>query len=167
MRRATLPLKIEGPNFKTASNCEPILRSLPAWFGIETELCQYVRDIDCLPTFLAWQNEKVAGFLTLKQHNPLAAEVLVMGVMPTMQGLGIGSGLMQKAEMWLCEQGVLYLQVKTLGPSCDDEHYARTRAFYEAMGFVAMEELKQIWDEANPCLIMVKKLDMSLSGRNY
>jgi hypothetical protein len=50
------------------------------------------------------------------------------------------------------------MQVKTLGPSRLDEHYAKTRAFYEAMGFRPLEEFKQIWDENNPCLVMVKRL---------
>jgi hypothetical protein len=43
-------------------------------------------------------------------------------------------------------------------PSVTDEHYARTRAFYQAMGFRPLEEFKQIWDEANPCGLMVKYL---------
>jgi hypothetical protein len=30
--------------------------------------------------------------------------------------------------------------------------------FYEAVGFKPLEETSQIWDEHNPCLIMVKKL---------
>jgi ribosomal protein S18 acetylase RimI-like enzyme len=49
------------------------------------------------------------------------------------------------------------MQVKTLGPSRPDEHYAKTRAFYEALGFRPLEEFKQIWDENNPCLVMVKR----------
>jgi hypothetical protein len=48
--------------------------------------------------------------------------------------------------------------VKTLGPSSDDSNYAKTRAFYSAMGFRPLEEFKQIWDEHNPCLVMVKRI---------
>ncbi len=50
------------------------------------------------------------------------------------------------------------LQVKTLGPSHPDEHYARTRRFYESRGFRPLEEIDSIWDETNPCLIMVKRI---------
>ena len=50
------------------------------------------------------------------------------------------------------------LQVKTLGPSHPDVHYARTRSFYEALGFIGLEETTTFWGEANPCLIMVKVL---------
>ena len=34
----------------------------------------------------------------------------------------------------------------------------RTRLFYEAMDFRPLEELKTLWGERLPCLIMVKKL---------
>jgi len=161
-----LTITFEGPTYNTANLCEPILRSLPEWFGIEEDLRQYVSDIETLPTFLVKENGKVVCFLSLKLHNSQAAEVYVMGVLQTLQGKGIGRELMRKAEEWLSKEGVTYLQVKTLGPSCEDENYARTRAFYEAIDFVPLEELKQIWDEANPCLIMVKKLDVSIPVKN-
>jgi hypothetical protein len=47
--------------------------------------------------------------------------------------------------------------VKTLGPSRPSEGYERTRRFYEARGFVALEEIHGLW-EGNPCLLMVKRL---------
>src|SRR5207253_1694292 len=34
--------------------------------------------------------------------------------------------------------------------------YDATRAFYEAVGFVALEELHGLWDEDNPAVILVK-----------
>ena len=149
---------IEGPVLGKASVCVPILRSLPAWFGIEEAIVHYATEIDRLPTFLAHDAGRVAGFLSLKQHSPYAAEVYVMGVAPDMHRRGTGGALVQRAQQWLAGQGVEYLQVKTLGPSRGDPNYARTRAFYAAMGFRPLEELGQIWNEQNPCLIMVKKL---------
>jgi len=61
------------------------------------------------------------------------------------------------AEAYLRDRGVEYLQVKTLGPSDPDPGYARTRAFYEARGFVPLEELHGLWED-NPCLLLVKRL---------
>ena len=98
------------------------------------------------------------GFLTIQQHFPESAEVLVMGVQPEAHRQGIGKALMERAQAWLVSQGVEYLQVKTLGPSRPDAGYAGTRAFYHSLGFRPLEELPQIWDANNPCLIMVKKL---------
>jgi ribosomal protein S18 acetylase RimI-like enzyme len=152
------PTIIEGPLTGQASTCSPILRALPEWFGLEQALRQYEREIDALPTFLARDGERVAGFLTVKGHFPQSAEILVMGVLPAAHRRGIGRTLVSAAEAHLRSQGVEYLQVKTLGPSNPDPGYAKTRAFYQALGFVPLEEFKQIWDENNPCLILVKKL---------
>ena len=79
-----MSLKIDGPLFGKSSACEPIIRSLPDWFGIEEAIVQYAREID--------------------------------------------------------------------------ENYARTRAFYLAMGFRPLEEFTQLWNEQNPCLLMVKRI---------
>ncbi|MFH2038826.1 MAG: GNAT family N-acetyltransferase [Chloroflexota bacterium] len=103
-------------------------------------------------------SKNVLGFLSLKQHNPFSAEIKVMGILPEFHRHGFGESLLKAAQEWLRQQGVEYLQFKTLGPSNDDPNYAKTRKFYLAMGFRALEELKQIWDEHNPCLILVKRL---------
>ncbi len=149
---------IEGPYLGKAAICEPILHSLPDWFGIEEALVQYVADIDRLPTFLAWEAGRAMGFLSIKQHYPTSAEVLVMGIRQETHRQGLGQALLHQAQAWLKDQGVEYLQVKTLGPSHLEGNYAQTRAFYLAMGFQPLEEFPQIWDESNPCLILVKRL---------
>ena len=153
-----MSVNIEGPYFKKAKVCAPILRALPAWFGIEEAIVHYTTEIDNLPTFLACEAERIVGFVSLKQHMHYSAEVYVMGVQSEIHRKGVGRALINQAQAWLTSRGVEYLQVKTLGPSHSDENYASTRAFYMAMGFRPLEEFKQIWDEHNPCLIMVKKL---------
>lgn len=100
----------------------------------------------------------MVGFLSIKQHNPYAAEIYVMGVIRAAHRQGTGRALVAHAEKWLLEQGVEYLQVKSLGPSHPDPGYTRTRAFYLALGFRPLEEFSQIWDEHNPCLILIKRL---------
>jgi len=153
-----LETHIEGPYFDKANICVPILRALPEWFGIETAILRYATEIDILPTFLAVEASHTIGFLSIKQHTPYSAEVYVMAVLPDAHHKGVGRSLMGHAHEWLKGQNIQYLQVKTLGPSDPDESYAKTRLFYEAVGFIPLEEFKQIWDEHNPCLIMVKKL---------
>lgn len=120
----------------------------------------YLEEIDELPTFLAWVDGQVVGFLTLKQHFPFAAELYVTGIRSDLHRQGIGQTMLQIAEQYLGHQGVEYLQVKTLGPSREDQHYAQTRAFYEAAGFRPLEEISQIWGAENPCLILVKRLNV-------
>lgn len=149
---------IQGPVLGKGAACEQILRALPDWFGIEEAIVQYGQAIDRLLTFLAEQAGEVLGFISLKQHYAGSWEVYVMGVSPGMHRQGLGKALMQAAETYVQSQGGGYLQVKTLGYSHPDEAYARTRAFYQAMGFCPLEEIPQVWGDANPCLILVKKI---------
>ena len=145
-------VEIEEPSARSQL-CEAVLRNLPEWFGIESATAAYIRDVAELPTL----GVDADAIVSLKLHTALAAEVFVMGVRRSRQGQGLGTALMQVAEEYLRARGFEYLQVKALGPSDPDEGYARTRAFYEARGFVALEEIHGLWDH-NPCLLMVKRL---------
>lgn len=153
-----MTVTIEGPFTNRSSVCSPILRQLPEWFGIEDALASYEAEIEHLPTFLAIVDGQVKGFLSLKHHFPASAEILVMGVSPDLHRSGIGRKLVQAAESYARGVGVEYLQVKTLGPSRPSAEYARTRAFYQALGYCPLEEFTRIWDEDNPCLVLVKRL---------
>jgi GNAT superfamily N-acetyltransferase len=133
--------------------CEAVLRDLPDWFGIEDATAAYIRDVAELPTFAVGDN----AFVALKVHNPRAAEVYVMGVRRDRHRQGLGTAVLDAGEIYLRDRGVEYLQVKTLGPSYPDAGYERTRCFYEARGYVPLEELHELWEQ-NPCLILVKRL---------
>jgi GNAT superfamily N-acetyltransferase len=134
--------------------CANVLRDLPGWFGLAEANARYVQEVSGLPTFAVDDD----AFLALKLHTARAAEVYVMGVRPELHGRGLGSALLAAAEEHLRGRGIEYLQVKTLGPSRPSERYERTRRFYEARGFVPLEELHGVWDADNPCLILVKRL---------
>jgi len=151
-------LVIDGPSLNMAVHCEPILRSLPQWFGIESALAQYAKDIETMPTFLAKVQETVVGFLTIKRHNEYAAELYVMGIAPEFHRRGIGRRLVDRAEAHLKQSAVEFFHVKTLGPSRPTEAYEQTRAFYMALGFRPLEEFKHLWNSENPGLVMVKCL---------
>ena len=150
--------KIEGPHYDRAQQCEPILRSLTDWFGIEDAIVHYVQAIDGKATFCALSGDETIGFLSLKTHSSEAAEIYVMGIRSEYHRRGIGRELNAVAERWLREEGVRFLQVKTLSSAHPDPHYVLTRAFYQAIGFKVLEELPDLWGEHNPCLLMVKHL---------
>ncbi len=137
-----------------------VLRDLPAWFGIEESTRQYIEDAATLPTFAV---EPDLGFVCLEQHTPRAAEVYVMGVRREQHRRGLGRALVAEAERWCRARGIRYLQVKTLGPSRPDTGYDATRAFYESVGFVALEELHGLWSHDNPALILVKDVGPGFS----
>jgi coenzyme F420-0:L-glutamate ligase/coenzyme F420-1:gamma-L-glutamate ligase len=138
---------------------EAVLRDLPEWFGIEDSTAAYITEAATLPTFAV---EPDAGFLCLKRHTPRAAELYVMGVRREQQRRGLGRALVAAAESWCRTRGIRYLQVKTLGPSRASRGYDATRAFYEALGFVALEELHGLWGD-NPALILVKDVGPGFS----
>ena len=140
--------------------CESILRGLPEWFGIESAIDHYVEQAAGLPTLAGWRedDDDAVGFLSLKHHSPHSAEIYVMGVREDAHGRGLGTALIGSAEDLLRVEGVEYLQVKTLAPSHPSTAYARTRMFYEARGFRALEIFPTLWDEANPCLLLVKRI---------
>ncbi len=153
-----MDISIQGPSFNMATLCEPILRSLPDWFAIEEATSRYIKEIDDLPTLVAFVGGEPVGFLTLRHHSQYAAEIHVMGVRPELHRRGVGRSLVAEAEKVLRRRGVEYLQVKTLGPSHPDGCYARTRSFFFALGFRPLEESIAVWGSENPCLQMVKSL---------
>ena len=142
---------------------EPILRSVPEWFGIEESTLAYVSASARVPTWAAFKTYPIAapsealGFVSISQHYPLSAEVHCMAVRRSWHRKGIGASLLLYCEDELRRAGVRYLQVKTQGPSLPCEQYARTTRFYEASGFVALEEVHGLWPGV-PTLILVKSL---------
>jgi coenzyme F420-0:L-glutamate ligase / coenzyme F420-1:gamma-L-glutamate ligase len=147
-------VEVEAPAERSRL-AESVLRALPEWFGIEEATRSYIDDVASLQTFAT---DDGAGFLSLKLHTQRAAEIYVMGVVPDRHRRGLGRALVRTAEAWCAAHGVEYLQVKTVGPSSPDERYARTRAFYEAMGFVPLEVFPDLWDARNPALLLVKQV---------
>jgi catechol 2,3-dioxygenase-like lactoylglutathione lyase family enzyme/GNAT superfamily N-acetyltransferase len=138
--------------------CERILRSLPAWFGIERAIHDYVRAVEDMPTWVAEAGGETVGFLSLEVKNDWVAEIHVMGVRSEWHGRGCGARLLETAEAYAHRRGLELLMVKTLGPSHPDEGYARTRRFYLARGFRPLEEFHGVWDPGNPCLVMAKRV---------
>ena len=139
-----------------------VLAELHEWFGIASAREAYVRDVAGLPTWAAHDEGRAVGFLSLKLHGPRAAEVYVMGVLPDHHGRGIGTALLEAAERHAALLGVTFLQVKTLGPSRPSRRYGETRRFYAARGFTELEEIEGLWEEGNPCLLLVKELARGL-----
>ena len=152
-------MRIVGPQLGCQTQCEAILRAVPEWFGIESAIVEYVRNIETLPTFLALESDDSAiGFMTVKAHFPQSADLYVLAVRKEHHRSGVGRALLGRVEVWLRGEGVRFLQVKTLAPAADYEPYERTRRFYEAMGFTPLEVFPTLWDPRNPCLMMIKAL---------
>ena len=151
-------IKIQYPATNCGQVCENILRALPDWFGIESSLIQYVKDADIRPTMLAQDENDFIGFITIKKHFRESADIHCMGILPKYHRKGIGKFLIKELEKYLKDEGVKLLQVKTLSADRDCSAYAKTRAFYKAVGFIPLEVFPTLWDEANPCLLWAKHI---------
>lgn len=131
------------------------LRALPDWFGIAEAIDSYGRDAREMPCYVHEVDGKAVGFVCVKETSACAAEVHVMGILPAFHRRGIGRALIGACEAYCREHGLPILHVKTLDDKVGDAHYLRTYAFYRAMGFLPLEVLP-LWDERNPCLLLVK-----------
>jgi len=149
---------VHAPSLGLVKLCEPILRSLPGWFGIEEAIVWYLKKVDELPTLLATVDDKPVGFLTYERFRSHSSELLVMGVLPGWHRKGIGRALIERAEILLRGEGVEFVQVKTLSDSHPDPGYAKTRAFYLALDYRPLQEFPLLWGPQNPCLQMIKRL---------
>ena len=140
--------------------CEPVLRSVPDWFGIEIATRAYIEATGRLPTWVAMESPgapKALGFLSVRHHFPRAAEIHCIAVRREAHGRGIGTALVRRAEDELRRGGVHFLQVKTMGPSKPNEQYAMTTRFYRSVGFEPVEEFIGLWDGL-PALQLIKRL---------
>ena len=136
--------------------CASILAELPEWFGIPAANAAYTERAGREPVWVAECDGTAVGIMILADHGFAAIENVLLAVRPTAHRRGIGRALIEQAISVCQERGALYLSVKTLGPSREYEPYARTRAFYEAIGFAPVEEFTSIWGPENPCLFMIK-----------
>ena len=134
-----------------------VLGDLPEWFGIPESTEAYISESEQLPFFAAEVDGEPAGFIVLKETSPATAELCVMGVMKKYHRQGIGRALFKAFKQEAIQRGYQYVQVKTVAGG-HYENYDKTRMFYESMGFAPLEVLPTLWDENNPCLIMVMKL---------
>lgn len=138
--------------------CRRILALLPEWFGIADAVDHYVEVAEAHPSVIASVGGDDIGITTVMHHSAYAAEIYVMGVAPAQHRRGVGRAMLDHTEAGLAQQGVEFLQVKTLSAAHPDPGYALTRAFYLASGFRPLEEFPTLWDPGNPALQLVKSI---------
>ena len=152
--------RIKGPCTKAGDAVRHVLTALPDWFGIPSAIEEYAEKADKWPTWLLLRGDEAIGIMIVCHHFATSAEIYCMGILASHHGQGWGRKMIQTAESWLQTQGVRWLQVKTLSSSHSSEHYARTRLFYQAMGFEPLEEFPELWGSNNPCLMLIKQLHL-------
>ena len=134
-----------------------VLEALPDWFAVEESREQYINESPERPTFVAYDGDKPAGFLCLKETGKETVELAVMGVLIEYHRQGIGRQLFDIAKAYAVKKGYDFMQVKTVKMGMYDD-YDATNRFYQALGFKEFEIFPTLWDQANPCQIYVMGL---------
>lgn len=137
-----------------------ILNALPDWFGIPENTEEYIIKSKELPFFAYYKDNQYVGFITLKETSPYTAELFVMGVLKTYHHQKIGTKLFHQFTRYTQSKNYEFIQVKTVDAGHYEE-YDKTRLFYEQMGFKKLETFPTLWDEWNPCLIMIQSIKKS------
>lgn len=137
-----------------AAICDNILRALPNWFGIEESIVDYVAGVQNKPFYALVGADGTVGFVSILVHNQYTAEIYVMGILESHHRQGLGKKIVETCKDYCRTHGMEFLTVKTLDASREDASYAKTRKFYEAMGFKPLEVFPTLWDPTNPCLFM-------------
>ena len=139
--------------------CDAIIGGLPEWFGMDEGIAECAAAVRIQRGLVAEADGAVVGFVTHRLHYPQAAELTWLAVSRGAQRQGHGRELVEALARELTGAGVRHLTVRTLSDRSDDEHYARTRAFYRATGFVPLLDLPELWDAENPAMVFVRDLD--------
>ncbi len=134
-----------------------VLEDLPEWFGIPESTEEYIRESGNMPFFAAVEGENVLGFISMKETSSFACEIYVTGVKKRAHRCGAGRAMFTAFEAYARERGYRLAQVKTVAPGHYPE-YDATVSFYRDVGFLPLEVFPTLWDESNPCLILVKAL---------
>ena len=147
--------EITNPSEKS-DICNNTLRALPDWFGSEPSIIDYTENVQQMPFYAAYQENKAAGFVAIKVHNQHTAEIYVMGILKEYHRQGIGKALISQCINYCKEHKKDFLTVKTLDASSNHKPYNKTRHFYLSTGFKPLEVFPQLWDKDNPCLFMCR-----------
>lgn len=135
---------------------EEVLLDLPDWFGLPDSTKEYIEQSKQLVLFSAHHNDTTLGFITLKETSCDTCEIHCMGVKKEFHHKGIGKLLYKQFEEY-AKNKYEYVQVKTVDEGKYPE-YDQTIAFYKSLGFKKLEVFPPLWNEWNPCLIMIKKV---------
>ena len=137
------------------ADCASILAELPEWFGLPDSNAAYAALAEREQAWVAQESGNTLGLMVLVDPGFSAIDIHLLAVRPHAHRRGVGKALVRHACAVAQDLGKRYVTVKTRGPSREYEPYRRTRAFYEAAGFKALEEFAAIWGPENPCLIMI------------
>ncbi len=143
--------------------CDQIILSLPHHFGNESGRQMCAKAVRTNEGWVAVLDGRVVGFLTLQLHGVTTIEITWMAVHANLRGQGIGRRLIERLRQEMQAREYRLLLVATFAPSYDEgsveDGYAATRAFYQAVGFLALCEVSLYWGiGSDPALLLIMPL---------
>lgn len=153
-----MKLKIIPYQIPFEQSCRDIIASLPDWFGLPESNAAFLADLKRYPSWVAIENEKVVGVITLREVLSKSYEITFLVVDPTYHRKGVGRNLVNFVEEVTRRAGGQWLHVKTLAMSHPDPHYALTREFYVSIGFTPLFESEVFWGKENPAVVLIKSI---------
>jgi GNAT superfamily N-acetyltransferase len=145
-----------------APACDEIVRSLPYHFGDPDGRRECAEAVRRDAGLVALGRGRVIGFLTVVHHFEATSEITWMAVHAGHRGRGVGRALIRRLTDQLRAEGRRLLLVLTVS-SLEEEPgvtdgYQRTRAFYQAVGFLPARELPNLWP-GDKALLLAMPLD--------
>ncbi|MEZ6191151.1 MAG: GNAT family N-acetyltransferase [Phycisphaerales bacterium] len=129
-----------------------ITSDLREWFT-PTGLANLAKDLKFQVGVAAMRGERLVGFLCYYSEQGVG-HIGWLAVNPGLHRQGIGRALVQHVIERLQHAGISEVRVETLGDAVAYEPYARTRAFYRALGFVDYQRITQDNPECEELLIL-------------
>lgn len=140
-------------NYK-ANIVKVILDQLPEWFSIGDANIQYAKDAKDQHVYIGCLESKPIAFMNFKKTSEDSIELACAGVLKEFHRYGLGTRIFNTAMKDL-NDNYTFIQVKTVAPGYYPE-YDKTNDFYKSLGFKKLEVIPEIWNEENPCLILIK-----------
>lgn len=137
---------------------EFVLRSLPKYY-VEDAIPRIFEDLHTCQLVLAEVDSETVGFMAWRDTDTTTTELLWMAVLPRFWSEGIGTRLTQYAIGKSHHSSRVFLRTASPdsvieGTSFDGAAYVRTIQFFEYIGFVKTEVLRDYWGPGNHCLVM-------------
>jgi ribosomal protein S18 acetylase RimI-like enzyme len=150
-----------------APACDEIVRSLPYHFGDPGGRRECAAAVRRGGGLVAVRDGRVVGFLTVVHHFEATSEITWMAVHAGHRDRGVGRALIGRLTDQLRAEGRRLLLVLTVS-SLDEEPgvvdgYQRTRAFYQAVGFLPARELPDLWP-GDKALLLAMPLEAVAPG---
>jgi GNAT superfamily N-acetyltransferase len=145
MMTASLSIELVADAAAKARLCVELSGQLPAWFGRPAANAMYAREMATRDAFAAKLDGHAVGLMAveyLSGEDAGVCNIWWLGVAPAIHRMGVGRALIEHAVLHARVRNCANMSVETVGSKSLDVAYAKTRCFYEAMGFRAWREFE-------------------------